>query len=168
MTRRAAPAWKSWGTPPIGGNLDEWQAGRCAWCGTDRAPRMVRDHCHMTGLVRGLLCSGCNTKEGVSENPAWESWRNGDHPAAAMRYAEVYTSAWGGGTAISPRSALAYYDGHERAAWFELAPAAIRSGDIPWPADAPWLETAAARQEDDQARLRKALEMPWLAAALNP
>ncbi|MYS75161.1 hypothetical protein GTY88_32795 [Streptomyces sp. SID5926] len=46
-----------------------WQAGRCAVCGeTDR--RMVCDHDHATGLVRGWLCVSCNTREGVAVGPA--------------------------------------------------------------------------------------------------
>lgn len=47
------------------------QQGRCAICGSDRnhelAGRSVRlavDHCHETGIIRGLLCTGCNTALG--------------------------------------------------------------------------------------------------------
>lgn len=42
------------------------QAGVCAVCGT--APGKVAlavDHCHETGIVRGLLCSPCNTALGL-------------------------------------------------------------------------------------------------------
>lgn len=38
------------------------QRGRCAGCG-DRADRLLLDHCHVTGLVRGALCHRCNTLE---------------------------------------------------------------------------------------------------------
>ena len=40
------------------------QQGLCAICGTDDpkpARRFHVDHCHETGVVRGLLCTNCNT-----------------------------------------------------------------------------------------------------------
>lgn len=41
-----------------------WQECRCALCGTDvPESRLVKDHDHDTGLVRGLLCRPCNTIE---------------------------------------------------------------------------------------------------------
>jgi Recombination endonuclease VII. len=43
--------------------LEAWQDGRCALCGRRRD--LVQDHDHATGLVRGWLCVGCNTKEGI-------------------------------------------------------------------------------------------------------
>lgn len=39
-----------------------WQDGMCAICGI--AEYDVVDHDHQTGLVRGLLCAGCNSAEG--------------------------------------------------------------------------------------------------------
>lgn len=37
------------------------QRGRCAVCGTlPKTTRLAVDHCHSTGLVRGLLCHRCN------------------------------------------------------------------------------------------------------------
>jgi len=43
--------------------LFEKQNGHCAICG--EIPKTERglhvDHCHKTGVVRGLLCHGCNT-----------------------------------------------------------------------------------------------------------
>lgn len=40
------------------------QKGRCAICGAKyadrRRARLAVDHCHETGLIRGLLCSSCN------------------------------------------------------------------------------------------------------------
>ncbi|PVC80585.1 hypothetical protein DBP19_36215 [Streptomyces sp. CS090A] len=43
--------------------LYEWQDGRCAIC--ESGSDLVEDHDHATALVRGLLCRGCNTKEGM-------------------------------------------------------------------------------------------------------
>lgn len=43
--------------------LLEEQGGACAICGTtDAAPHdyLSVDHCHDSGIVRGLLCSACN------------------------------------------------------------------------------------------------------------
>lgn len=39
-----------------------WQGDRCAVC-SYRDPRLVRDHDHETGMVRGLLCRSCNGLE---------------------------------------------------------------------------------------------------------
>lgn len=43
--------------------LEHWQNGRCAICG--HRSGLVEDHDHVTGLVRGYLCRGCNTQEGI-------------------------------------------------------------------------------------------------------
>ncbi|MEV6527690.1 endonuclease domain-containing protein [Longispora sp. NPDC051575] len=43
--------------------LRAWQGGRCAICGQHEAV-LVRDHDHESGLLRGLLCGGCNSAEG--------------------------------------------------------------------------------------------------------
>lgn len=47
-----------------GVQLEQWHDGRCAICGGRSS--LVEDHDHQTGLVRGLLCRGCNTREGSS------------------------------------------------------------------------------------------------------
>lgn len=44
--------------------LEDWQQGRCAVCG-NRPRVLAEDHDHATGLVRGLLCRGCNVQEGA-------------------------------------------------------------------------------------------------------
>jgi len=47
--------------------LYEKQDGKCAICG--EIPKTERglhvDHCHTTGVIRGLLCHGCNTGIGA-------------------------------------------------------------------------------------------------------
>lgn len=49
--------------------LLELQKGLCAICGKEEvAERMIAvDHCHETGMIRGLLCVSCNTKLGWFE-----------------------------------------------------------------------------------------------------
>jgi predicted nucleic acid-binding Zn ribbon protein len=48
--------------------LFEKQDGKCAICQSPetmvlhgKVKRLAIDHCHMTGFVRGILCSACNT-----------------------------------------------------------------------------------------------------------
>lgn len=46
------------------------QDGRCAICQQEPKKRLVVDHCHTTGRVRGLLCDGCNMSIGhLREDP---------------------------------------------------------------------------------------------------
>lgn len=51
------------------------QQGKCAVCGANNSQhkvydRLCVDHCHKTGLVRGLLCHTCNTAIGnLRDNP---------------------------------------------------------------------------------------------------
>lgn len=49
--------------------LREHQAGLCAVC--QRDIELVVDHDHDTGLVRGLLCFGCNISEGLCPEAPW-------------------------------------------------------------------------------------------------
>lgn len=56
-------------TPEKYDELFEKQKGRCAIC--DGHQRIFNkslsiDHCHQTGKVRGLLCSGCNSLLGFA------------------------------------------------------------------------------------------------------
>lgn len=52
--------------------LEEKQKGKCAICGGDgfkmrdwHWKKLVVDHCHVTGKVRGLLCHNCNRALGL-------------------------------------------------------------------------------------------------------
>lgn len=49
------------------------QCGKCALCGSEgsgKDTRLVVDHCHETGRVRGLLCWSCNVGIGLfKEDP---------------------------------------------------------------------------------------------------
>lgn len=50
--------------------LLEAQGGKCAIC--ERPPRGPRrlhvDHCHRTGVIRGLLCASCNPALGIMKD----------------------------------------------------------------------------------------------------
>lgn len=143
---RAIAVWTKWPAPAEGVDLYEWQDGRCAWCGHGNGSRALnRDHCHFTGLVRGYLCSGCNSHEATSSDPAWDEWRKGDNPAFAHKFFEIYRNNLGI-TPVSTQGALHWYSPEELHAYFTLIVPHMESG-APWPEDAPWLDTALARKE---------------------
>jgi hypothetical protein len=49
-------------TPEQWARMYEEQDGRCLICGNSpKRKRLHVDHCHETGVVRGLLCSACNS-----------------------------------------------------------------------------------------------------------
>lgn len=148
--------WKTWPLPGEGESVDlhEWQDWRCAWCGYDR-DSLVVDHCHMTGLVRGLLCRGCNTREGTTSDGGWSAWRAGDNPARALRHFEIYVNHRGL-TPYSPNSALHWYSHEERAAWFLVSVEYLRTGRMEWPTDAPWTSSARARKDESIRQVREA------------
>ena len=53
--------------------LVEAQRGSCASCGDplELGPKTHVDHCHETGIVRGLLCANCNRALGLlGDSPA--------------------------------------------------------------------------------------------------
>lgn len=62
--------------------MQEAQGGRCAICGkpeADTGRKLAIDHCHRTGMVRGLLCGACNTGLGCFGDSA-------EHLTAAIEY----------------------------------------------------------------------------------
>jgi hypothetical protein len=53
----------------------EWHDGRCAICGQNTGRRLRRDHEHDSGIFRGLLCPGCNTREGLCQESPYADYR---------------------------------------------------------------------------------------------
>jgi hypothetical protein len=62
------------------------QGGVCAICRLPCTKELCVDHCHKTGKVRGLLCSGCNTSLGHMK----------DDPRLLLRAAKYLLAAQGG------------------------------------------------------------------------
>lgn len=62
---------KGWNLGRYGITIEEFEAMKtkqnnlCAICQLDFVKTPHVDHCHETGLVRGLLCSNCNTAIGL-------------------------------------------------------------------------------------------------------
>ncbi len=70
--------------------LLKWQRYRCAICGIQEV--LVDDHCHETGLVRGMLCRSCNTREGLvgyGAETVFGKYRR-RNPATMLELVEVY------------------------------------------------------------------------------
>lgn len=63
------PYWYVWW------RLHGVQDGRCAAC---PGPVEVVDHCHVTGLVRGLLCYDCNHREALHARDLAAGWHEGE------------------------------------------------------------------------------------------
>jgi hypothetical protein len=58
-------------TPEMYEGLSREQSGRCAICRQSPIRRhLAVDHCHDTGVIRGLLCHRCNTAIGLLRNDA--------------------------------------------------------------------------------------------------
>ena len=56
------------------------QGGKCALCGAlppqGRNKHLAVDHCHKTGVIRGLLCYGCNGSLARIEDSEWMNRAN--------------------------------------------------------------------------------------------
>lgn len=99
---RGIPACHQWEVPPgpPPPHLEPvdilrcWQADECAICSASRG-RLLVDHCHRSGLIRGLLCTSCNTAEGLSGAAVYAAYRL--RPPAVMLGVEAqYGSPWDG------------------------------------------------------------------------
>jgi hypothetical protein len=64
-------AWRK--TKPQNGLWFDEDFDGCWMCGSHTST--VTDHCHVTGLARGELCTSCNVQEGKSDAPRFEAWR---------------------------------------------------------------------------------------------
>lgn len=53
----------------------DWHQNRCAICGGSPAAELLRDHGHISGLIRGLLCRRCNVLEGKGQSPVVLAYR---------------------------------------------------------------------------------------------
>lgn len=93
------PACANWPTPNDNHRewvwdddpMYSWQDRRCGFCGWRCLnERLVRDHDHQTGLIRGYLCAGCNVHEAFSYSAAWQMWRDGCNPASILGIEEIY------------------------------------------------------------------------------
>jgi len=102
LDRQGIPSCHVWEIPPgelpshltATGALRRWQAGACAMCSATRS-RLLVDHDHGTGLIRGLLCASCNTAEGLQSAPVFIAYRERP-PAVMLGVTEQYGSAWDG------------------------------------------------------------------------
>lgn len=74
----------------------QWHERRCAVCGTV-ARRLVEDHCHWTGYVRGMLCDQCNRRDGSAPYRQRTA-------ADVYGYRAVYRDPWFGRTPLFPDS----------------------------------------------------------------
>jgi hypothetical protein len=147
------PAWKSWPIEP-GADVTLWHGSTCAMCGKEG--RTVIDHCHLTGLVRGNLCTSCNKAEATSDRDWWLAWRAWDNPARALNSAVLYE--WGrfDRTPLHSESDLEYMLDEERDEWWaEQLLAASEGRD--WPT--PVTIDLAPRRAAHFVELRAAMEL---------
>ena len=72
-----------------------WHAGCCAICGS--LGNLVKDHDHQTGMVRGMLCIACNSREGHAgpEHVTIAKYRE-RNPASILGIRVLYFSSFTG------------------------------------------------------------------------
>jgi hypothetical protein len=53
--------------------INDYQDGLCFICHKTQksGKRLATDHCHVTGIIRGVLCSQCNRMLGKIERAGW-------------------------------------------------------------------------------------------------
>jgi hypothetical protein len=86
------PACHCWIAPAPGQTHIDWQDGRCAGCNRRerKYSELVVDHCHRTGIERGLLCRSCNISEAYSlDQGFWQLYRERP-PTVICKSARVY------------------------------------------------------------------------------
>lgn len=71
--------------------VEAWQAGSCALCGAPDVAAPKVDHCHRTGLIRGLLCHTCNGAEGRQWGTPWIVQYRIRPPAVILGATEPYS-----------------------------------------------------------------------------
>ena len=102
LDHQGVPACHTWKIPARGvpqhlsatQALRRWQDGACAMCSA-RPERLLVDHCHRSGLIRGLLCVSCNTAEGLRDAPVFVAYRSRP-PAVLLGLEQQYGSVWDG------------------------------------------------------------------------
>ncbi|MFG3046206.1 endonuclease domain-containing protein [Streptomyces sp. NPDC048241] len=120
LDQRGIPSCHAWSVP--GGSppehlsatqaLGRWQNGMCAICSASPS-RLLLDHCHTSGLVRGFLCTNCNTAEAFSDAPVFAAYR-ARSPAVLLGLEEQYGGVWDGfATPNSPERNAALVDAAE-------------------------------------------------------
>ncbi|WP_107070024.1 endonuclease domain-containing protein [Streptomyces sp. M10] len=103
-SRASQPAWYTeadWREEALYVGICSWQKCRCAICGRstrgrrETVSRLVVDHDHGTGLIRGFLCLGCNAAEGRHnvKRRLYSNYRL-RNPASILELEIPYTSSW--------------------------------------------------------------------------
>jgi hypothetical protein len=86
--------------------LCDWQENRCAMCGFEDY-KIVKDHCHESGLIRGLLCTGCNLEESRRNDIRWQIYRK--FPPTKLVNVKVFYddfSSWGPTECVFSKEAI--------------------------------------------------------------